>query len=126
MKFTIASAVLPLFLASQAVAICPGFNFGIGNVVQNVGTLNGNSLNRCKCYTLPLNVNLNDDGLFVFFLTGNVYDDNCNVVDGLTTTGNPCDQGIFGCTAAPITFNRYTSTTSGLMLVKLTVLLCFH
>ena len=121
MKFTIASAVLPLFLASQAVAICPGFNFGIGNE-QSLG----NGVNRCKCYTLPLNVNLNDDGLFVFFLTGNVYDDNCNVVDGLTTTGNPCDQGIFGCTAAPITFNRYTSTFTGLMLVKLTVLLWFH
>lgn len=49
MKFAVATAILPLFLAYQAVAICPGFNFGIGNV-QSLG----NGINRCKCYTLPL------------------------------------------------------------------------
>jgi len=115
MKFTIATTILPLFLAHQVVGICPGFNYGIGNVQRL-----GNGINRCKCYTLPLTVN--DDGLFrhlvfFFFLTGNVYDANCNQVDGLTTTGNPCTNGIFGCSPPPIIFNRYTSTFSGLMLV---------
>ena len=57
MKFTIATTFLPLFLAHQAVGICPGFNFGIGNA-QGLG----NGINRCKCYTLPLTVN-NDDRL---------------------------------------------------------------
>jgi hypothetical protein len=114
MKFTIATAILPLFLAHQAVGICPGFNFGIGNVQRL-----GNGVNRCKRYTLPLRVN--NDGLFTTcfssFLTGNVYDDSCNQVDGLTTTGNPCTNGIFGCSPPPVTFNRYTSTFTGLMLV---------
>ena len=76
------------------------------------------------CVALPLTVN--DGGLFASFLTGNVYDDSCNQVDGLTTTGNPCDEGIFGCSPPPIIFNRYTSTFTGLMLVKLRVLLWFH
>ena len=57
MKFTIATTILPLFLAHQAVGICPGFNYGIGNVQRL-----GNGINRCKCCTLPLTGN--DDGLF--------------------------------------------------------------
>jgi hypothetical protein len=60
MKFTIATAILPLFLAHQAVGICPGFNFGIGNVERVT-----DEVNRCKCYTLPLIVN--NDGLFTTF-----------------------------------------------------------
>ena len=123
MKFNIASTVLPLLLASQAVAICSGFDVGIGNVIND-----GSGVNQCKCYTWPLTVNMNEDDLFVFFqiLTGNVYDDSCNQVDGLSTTGNPCDQGIFGCSPAPIFFNHYTGTFTGYKLVKLTVLLWFH
>ena len=50
----------------------------------------------------------------VAYLTlGNVYDNGCNVVDGLTTNQNPCTQGIFGCSPAPIIFNRYTNTFTG-------------
>jgi hypothetical protein len=105
MKFTIATAILPLFLAHQAVGICPGFNFGIGNVQRL-----GNGANRCKCYTLPPTVN--NDGLFATcsssFLTGNVYTTGCTPVDGLTTAGNPCHaKGIFGCSPPPVTFNSY-------------------
>jgi hypothetical protein len=111
MKFTIATVVLPLFLAYQAAAICPGFNYGIGNV-QNLG----NGVNRCKLFLIKLFKKIDRDGLL---LVGSVYDDSCKQVDGLTTTGNPCTQGIFGCTPPPITFNRYTSTFSGLMLVDL-------
>jgi hypothetical protein len=73
--------------AGFASAICPGFNFGIGNQ-QNLG----NGISRW-----------------------NVYDDSCTVVDGLTTTKNPCSTGIFGCTSAPITFNSYKSTSNGLV-----------
>ncbi|KIJ45781.1 hypothetical protein M422DRAFT_129282, partial [Sphaerobolus stellatus SS14] len=62
--------------------ICPGFNFGIGNVIQG------------------------DDGINRW----NVYDDGCNIVDGLTTNENPCTLGIFGCSPAPILFNQYTNT----------------
>ena len=44
---------------------------------------------------------------------GSVYDDGCNQVDGLTTSKNPCTEGIFGCSPPPVTFNRYTSTFTG-------------
>ncbi|KAJ8118908.1 hypothetical protein OPT61_g184 [Boeremia exigua] len=43
-----------------------------------------------------------------------IYDADCNVVDALTYTGNPCDSGTFSCTPAPITFNRYVNTFSEL------------
>ena len=46
---------------------------------------------------------------------GFVYDDSCNHVDSLTTTGNPCTSGTFGCTPPPITFNSYKNTFSGLV-----------
>jgi hypothetical protein len=72
--------------AGFASAICPGFNYGIGNQQK-----------------------LNDE-----ITRWNVYDDSCNVVDSLTTTENPCTQGIFGCTPAPIKFNAYKNTFSGL------------
>lgn len=85
MHFT--SIVLAASAAGSALAICPGFNFGIGNQ-ENLG----NGISRWT-----------------------VYDDSCKAVDGLTTTNNPCTQGIFGCSPAPITFNSYTSTFSGLM-----------
>jgi hypothetical protein len=109
MKFPIATAIL-----APAGGICPGYNFGIGNVKHL-----GNGANRCKCYTLPLTVN--NDGLFATFsssfLTGNVYDASCNRVDGLTTIENPCNKGIFGCSPPPVTFTRYKSTSTGSMLV---------
>ncbi|GJE91237.1 hypothetical protein PsYK624_073860 [Phanerochaete sordida] len=72
--------------ASQVGAVCPGFNYAIGNEQQL-----GNGINRWL-----------------------VYDDGCNQVDGLTTAGNPCTQGIFGCSPPPVTFNSYTSTFTGL------------
>jgi hypothetical protein len=121
MKFTIATTILPLFLARQAVGICPGFNFGIGNVQRL-----GNGINRCKLLYFASHRKrrrfIRHPFFFLSFLTGNVYDDSCNQVDGLTTTGNPCTNGIFGCSPPPITFNRYTSTFTGLMLVNLTFL----
>ena len=50
---------------------------------------------------------------------GNVYDDSCNVVDGLTTDGNPCTQpsGIFSCATRPdetVTFVGYKNSFTGL------------
>ncbi|KAJ3554029.1 hypothetical protein NP233_g12509 [Leucocoprinus birnbaumii] len=87
MKFTSAAIALPFILASQVTAICPGSNFGIGNV-QHLG----GATNRWS-----------------------VYDDTCNQVDGLTTSKDPCTEGIFGCTPPPVTFNRYTSTFTGLI-----------
>ncbi|KAF1968340.1 hypothetical protein BU23DRAFT_541261 [Bimuria novae-zelandiae CBS 107.79] len=81
------STVTLISLAGSAAAICPGFNFGIGNQ-QDLG----NGISRW-----------------------NVYDDSCNAVDGLTTTKNPCTEGIFGCSPEPILFNRYTNTFSGLV-----------
>ncbi|KAJ7479105.1 hypothetical protein FB451DRAFT_1131297 [Mycena latifolia] len=77
---TTASLALFVALATNVAAICPGFNFGIGNQMD----------------------------------LGNVYDDRCNQVDGLTTNQNPCTQGIFGCSPPPIIFNEYTSTFTGL------------
>ncbi|KAJ7690391.1 hypothetical protein B0H17DRAFT_908559, partial [Mycena rosella] len=61
-------------LATNIAAICPGFNFGIGNKQKDTCKVNG----------------------------WNVYDDKCKKVNHLTTTGNPCDKGIFGCTPKPI------------------------
>lgn len=43
-----------------------------------------------------------------------MYDTNCRAIDSLTTTGNPCDSGMFGCTPAPITFNRWRYNANGL------------
>ncbi|KAJ7933349.1 hypothetical protein B0H13DRAFT_2507001, partial [Mycena leptocephala] len=85
MKAPIPLAVL-LGLSITAHAICPGFNFAIGNVISL-----GEDVNRW-----------------------NVYDSSCIVVDGLTTTKNPCTQGIFGCSPAPIFFDHYTSSVTGL------------
>lgn len=80
------SSLMFVSLAGCAAAICPGFNYGIGNMRPG-----------------PLG---ND---------WNVYDDSCNVVDGLLTTENPCDSGVFGCTPDPITFNSYKNSFSGLV-----------
>ncbi|OAL56966.1 hypothetical protein IQ07DRAFT_582246 [Pyrenochaeta sp. DS3sAY3a] len=81
------SALLLAPLAGSVVAICPGFNYGIGNV-QNLG----NGINRWT-----------------------IYDSGCRAVDSLTTNKNPCDSGTFGCSPPPIIFNRYTNTFTGLM-----------
>ncbi|KAF8880227.1 hypothetical protein CPB84DRAFT_1687666, partial [Gymnopilus junonius] len=72
-------------------SICPGYNYGIGNVIRE-GTTGNAQLNRW-----------------------NVYDDSCNIVDGLLTTENPCTEGIFGCSPPPIIFNRYTNSFTGLI-----------
>ncbi|TFK62355.1 hypothetical protein BDN72DRAFT_932560 [Pluteus cervinus] len=85
-----AFSLLPLLaLADVALSICPGFNYGIGNVH-------------------PLNTGYN---------RWDVYDDSCNKVDLLTitTSENPCFQGIFGCSPPPVTFNQYTSTRTNLV-----------
>ncbi|KAJ4300799.1 hypothetical protein N0V90_002887 [Kalmusia sp. IMI 367209] len=72
--------------AGSALAICPGFNYGIGGQQKLSSTVS----------------------------RWNVYDDNCKVVDSLTTTKNPCTQGIFGCSPPPIKFNSYKNTFNGL------------
>ncbi|EAU88932.1 hypothetical protein CC1G_10578 [Coprinopsis cinerea okayama7 len=86
MIFTHKLAVLVPFIAS-ASAICPGFNYGVGNVRSL-----GNGFNRWD-----------------------VYNSACEVVDGLTTNLNPCDTSTFGCTPPPIKFNRYTNSFDGLI-----------
>ncbi|KAH9889471.1 hypothetical protein C8Q73DRAFT_159755 [Cubamyces lactineus] len=86
MKYLIAFAALAT-AASQVSAVCPGFNYAIGNQ-QVIG-----------------------DGISRW----TVYDDSCNAVDGLLTNENPCDQGIFGCSPPPIIFDRYTNTFTGLI-----------
>ncbi|KAJ7461616.1 hypothetical protein FB451DRAFT_1341255 [Mycena latifolia] len=85
MRTTISLALF-FALATNVGAICPGFDFGIGN---QIGL--GGGVNRW-----------------------NVYDANCNQVDGLTTNQNPCNEGIFGCSPPSLLFNEYTSTFSGL------------
>ncbi|KAJ7510746.1 hypothetical protein B0H11DRAFT_1789828, partial [Mycena galericulata] len=79
---------LPILIGFSitARAICPGFNFAIGNLIP-----------------LPEGVD-----------RWNVYNGSCIVVDGLTTANNPCNQGIFGCSPAPIIFDHYTNTATGL------------
>ncbi|KAF8217358.1 hypothetical protein K438DRAFT_1798724 [Mycena galopus ATCC 62051] len=86
MKAPIPLAVL-VGLSITAHAICPGFDFAIGNVI-------------------PLSEHVN---------RWNVYDDSCSVIDGLSlnSTGNPCNQRIFGCSPAPILFDQYTNTATG-------------
>ncbi|KAF9256641.1 hypothetical protein L218DRAFT_881271 [Marasmius fiardii PR-910] len=83
---TFTSLFVTVVSIGQVMAICPGFNFGIGNL-QDLG----GGVNRWT-----------------------VYDDNCIVVDGLVTSLNPCTQGIFGCSPPPLLFNEYTSTWTGL------------
>ncbi|KAL4258206.1 hypothetical protein AB1N83_010423 [Pleurotus pulmonarius] len=72
-------------LVGTATAICPGFDFGIGN-----SRAIGDGLSRWD-----------------------VFDDGCNVVDGLTTNINPCNQVIFACSPPPLIFNGYTNTFTG-------------
>lgn len=49
MKFNVnAILIVPFVVASHAMAICPGFNFGIGNQ-QNLG----NGVSRCKHISPP-------------------------------------------------------------------------
>ncbi|KAF9521760.1 hypothetical protein CPB83DRAFT_742139, partial [Crepidotus variabilis] len=72
-------------MLAMATTPSPNYGFGVGNV-QSLG----GGYNRW-----------------------NVYDGNCRVVDGLTTNGNPCTQGMFGCSPPPIKFNRYTSSYNG-------------
>ncbi|KAF9552477.1 hypothetical protein CPC08DRAFT_674088 [Agrocybe pediades] len=86
-KLTLFVAFLPSLIGS-AVAVCSGFTFAIGNQ-QVLGPLGDSTVSRWT-----------------------VYDNNCKGVDGLTTTTNPCTQGIFGCSPAPIFFNSYTNTFS--------------
>ena len=73
-------------LAGYAAAICPGFNYGIGNQQRLSATVS----------------------------RWTVYDASCRAVDGLTTTENPCTSGTFGCSPPPVRFNSYHSTFSGL------------
>ncbi|KAI0792894.1 hypothetical protein C8Q75DRAFT_804607 [Abortiporus biennis] len=85
--YTFKTALLvPFVLVAPVLSICPGFNFGIGNQ-QSLG----NGISRWT-----------------------VYDDSCNPADSLTTTENPCTQGIFTCSPPPITFTGYTSSQTGL------------
>lgn len=93
--------LIPL-TAGFAAAICPGFNYGIGNAMAQ------GSVTHCTSpQTFPHAPQL--------ILSGNVYDDSCNVVDGLTTNGNPCTSGTFGCTGPPVTFNSYKNSFNGLI-----------
>ncbi|KAF9557430.1 hypothetical protein CPC08DRAFT_725092 [Agrocybe pediades] len=85
-------AVIPA-LVSAAVAVCPGYNFAIGHE-QDLGQ----GVSRWM-YLAPVR---------------SVYSTDCKSVDGLNTTYNPCTQGIFGCSPAPIIFNSYTNSFSGL------------
>ncbi|KAJ7766073.1 hypothetical protein B0H16DRAFT_1309633 [Mycena metata] len=85
MKTPIPLAVL-LGLSITAYGICPGFNFAIGNIISL-----GEGVSQW-----------------------NVYNSSCFVIDGLTTTKNPCTQGIFGCSPTPIFFDHYTSSITGL------------
>ncbi|KAJ3860188.1 hypothetical protein EV359DRAFT_75308 [Lentinula novae-zelandiae] len=86
MKSFTAYIIIASTLVTCAGAICPGFNYAVGNVI-------------------PL-----EDGVNRW----NVYDDSCNVVDGLTTNENPCTSGTFECTPPPILFDEYTNSFTGL------------
>jgi hypothetical protein len=80
------AALTSTFLLGLTTAICPGFNYAIGNAIPE-GKIGSSPVTRW-----------------------NVYDDSCNVVDGLTTTGNPCTAGIFSCSPPPIIFTGYTNS----------------
>ena len=106
MQSFLKTLILPLLLVAPGLAICPGFNFGIGNLLPL-----GGGFNRCRWSSSIFKVASSISSLFV---VGTVYDTSCNAIDSLTTNKNPCDQGIFGCSPPPVLFNEYTSTISGL------------
>ncbi|EIM79477.1 uncharacterized protein STEHIDRAFT_116522 [Stereum hirsutum FP-91666 SS1] len=88
--FSFISLAFTVLLTFQhAAAICPGYNYGVGSA-QDQGKLGDSKVTRW-----------------------NIYDDGCKVVDGLTTTTNPCDSGTFSCTGSPVTFNGYKSSFNG-------------
>ncbi|KAF8073904.1 hypothetical protein FPV67DRAFT_1778485 [Lyophyllum atratum] len=80
-----AIAVSVSLAAIGVQAICPGFNYGIGNVRSL-----GGGINRWD-----------------------VFDDSCIVVDGLKRNQNPCTEGIFGFSPPPIIFNEYMNSFTG-------------
>ncbi|KAF9541908.1 hypothetical protein CPC08DRAFT_824331 [Agrocybe pediades] len=89
-KFALLTTIISAFTLS-ATAVCPGFNFAVGNQ-QKLGGIDDAS-------------------------RWTIYDDSCNAVDSLTTFlgQNPCDTTTFGCSPPPIIFNRYTNTFTGLV-----------
>lgn len=102
--FSFISLAFTLLLAFQHVSvICPGYNYGVGSA-QDQEKLGDSKVTRCM--SPPPLMNVNDGTCY----SGNVYDDDCQVVDGLTTTTNPCDSGTFSCTGSPVTFNGYRSS----------------
>lgn len=102
-----------LAFANAAFAICPGYNYGVGNVISL-----GSGVSRCKHFA-SIYAFLNYEFWTLSLpLGGFVYDANCNHVDSLTTTLNPCNSGTFTCTPPPITFNSYTNIFNGLKYVK--------
>ncbi|KAF9556213.1 hypothetical protein CPC08DRAFT_694693 [Agrocybe pediades] len=87
-KFSLFVAFLPSLIGS-AFAVCAGSTFAIGNQ-QVLGPAGDATVSRWS-----------------------VYAGNCNEVDGLTTTENPCTSGTFGCSPPPIFFDSYTSSFTG-------------
>ncbi|KAF8340448.1 uncharacterized protein EI90DRAFT_2989707 [Cantharellus anzutake] len=88
MKILILTFCAVLFLStSKVVAICAGTVYGIGNVI----------------------------GIGVGVNRWNIYDNNCKVVDGVTTDLNPCNQpsGIFACSGSPIYYYGYVNSFTG-------------
>jgi len=83
MRALTASLISAATFANGATAICSSFSYGVGNLISLSDTLN----------------------------KWNIYNENCDVVDSLTTSDNPCTVGTFGCTASPIKFNSYTNIT---------------
>ncbi|KAE9393208.1 hypothetical protein BT96DRAFT_924180 [Gymnopus androsaceus JB14] len=86
MRASTASLISAATFSTGVAAICSSFSYGVGNVISLSDTLN-----RCESCCWKMRV------LKVL----------------MTTSENPCnsDVGKFGCTAAPITFNRYTNIT---------------
>ncbi|TFK68310.1 hypothetical protein BDN72DRAFT_841998 [Pluteus cervinus] len=84
-----AFSLLPLLaLADVALSVCPGFNYAIGNAQ-------------------PLNTG---------YKRWLIYDDSCKEADNLvmTTDGNLCTSGVFGCSSPPLAINTYRNTRTGL------------
>lgn len=97
-------------VVGQTLAICAGFNYAIGHQ-QNLGGGVSRCTFSCLLGHIPQSLTLG------IAYAGQVYDDSCNPVDSLTTTGNPCTSGTFSCSPPPIIFNGYTNTFSHLQSV---------
>jgi len=93
-----AVALLTIAGTTRVSAICPGYNFGIADTGPSA---EDPELGTCEVHPFCIDDMLRWDT--TVHIAGEVFDDSCNVMKEVITS-NPCTEGTFDCSPAPITF----------------------